>query len=172
MLMTSTFAAILGSLALAVNTAAPAWQPDYATAYAQSSAARKPLAVFIGHGNGGACCVVAKGLTAEENKSLADKFVVLYVDSDSTEGKSLTKSFQITEGLVISDVTGGLQALKHGGGLTHEELTGYLTKYSDPAREVKTTDMGGTLRTATPVVTSTSRYMTLGGYSTCPNCRN
>ena len=170
MLMTTTLAALVGSLALAFP--APAWQPDYATAYAQSSTAHKPLAVFIGHGAGGACCVVSKGLTAEENKALADKYVVLYVDADSADGKKLAQSFQITEGLVISDATGGLQALKHGGGLSHEELGGYLTKYSDPARQVTTTDVGGTLKPAVTTYDPFTRYAPYGAKSTCPNCRN
>jgi hypothetical protein len=168
MLMTSTLAAILGSLALALNPA-PAWQPDYATAHAQSATAHKPLAVFIGHGTGGAHCVVANGLTTDESRALNEKFVALYVDSDSAEGKTLAASFQMSEGLVISDATGGLQALKHGGGLTHDELSGYLTKYSDTTRPVKTTDVGGTFRTAT--ADPMARYAPFGSQSTCPNCR-
>ncbi len=171
MMMTTALVAMLGSLAAAL-TPAPAWQPDYATAYAQSSSAHKPLAVFIGHGSGGAGCVVAKGLTADENKALADKFVVYYLDADTTEGKTLASSFRITEGLVISDATGGLQALKHGGGLTHDELAGYLTKYSDTTRPVTTTDVGGTLRVAPTSIDPIGRYITVGGKSSCPNCRN
>ncbi|HEY2786059.1 MAG TPA: hypothetical protein VGJ05_13915 [Fimbriiglobus sp.] len=171
MMMTTALMAMVGSLAAAL-TPAPAWQPDYPTACAQSSNAHKPLAVFIGHGSSGASSVVAKGLTADENKTLADKFVVLYVDAESTAGKTLAASFQISEGLVISDATGGLQALKHGGSLTQEELTGYLVKYSDPTRPVTTTDAGGTFHPAPVSVDPIGRYMTFGGKSSCPNCRN
>src|SRR5262245_32404171 len=164
MLMTAAMAALVGSLAWAYP--APVWQPDYATAYAQSSTARKPLAVFIGHGPGGAGCVVSKGLTPEENKSLADKFVALYVDADSAEGKKLAGGFQISDGLVISDASGALQALKHGGGVTHEELRGYLAKYADPNRSVTTTDVGGTLKPAPVTIDPFSRF--IGG----TNCRH
>jgi hypothetical protein len=170
MLMTHTLAALLGTLALAYP--APVWQPDYATAYAQSSTAHKPLAVFIGHGSGGAGCVVSKGLTSEESRTLADKFVALYIDADTAEGKKVAGTFQLTEGLIISDVTGGLQALKHGGGLTHDELGGYLTKYSDPNRQVTTTDVGGTLKPAVVTYDPFTRYAPYGAKSSCPNCRN
>lgn len=168
MMLTTSLVALIGSLAAALAPT-PSWQPDYSTAYTQAASTHKPLAVFIGHGQGGASCVVAKGLTAEESRMLADKFVTLYIDADTTEGKSLTAAFRVTEGLVISDATGGLQALKHGGGLTHEELAGYLTKYSDPNRPVSTTDVGGTLRPAP--VDPITRYLPLG-LSSCPNCRN
>jgi hypothetical protein len=144
MLMTPALAALIGSLALAFP--APAWQPDYATAYAQSSTAHKPLAVFIGHGPGGPGRVVAKGLTPEQNKTLAVKYIALYVDADSVEGKTLASAFRISEGLVISDATGGLQALKHEGVLTSPELMEYLTTFSDTTRAVSTTVLGGKLR--------------------------
>jgi hypothetical protein len=169
MLMTPTLAALVGALAMAFP--APAWQPDYPTAYAQSSTAHKPLAVFIGHGSGGAGSVVTKGLTAEENKALADKFVALYVDADSAEGKKLATAFQITDGLVISDATGGLQALKHGGAISQTELDGYLVKYAEPARQVTTTDVGGTAKPAAVTYDPFTRYAPMTGKSSCPNCR-
>lgn len=112
----------------------PTWQPDYRTALAQSAEQHKPVAVFIAHGKDGhSKLVTSGGIGADAAKVLKQSYVCLYVDTDTNAGKELSRAFGMTEGLVISDKSGGAQALRHDGNVTRSDLTGYLTRFADPA---------------------------------------
>lgn len=178
MFVTALTAALLGST-LSPGTVAPAWKTDYREAMTAAAADGKPVAVFIGKGDGGFARVVAGEVPAEAGKLLAAKFVCLYVNTDTAAGKDLAGRFGMAEGLVVSSKGGEVQALKHAGAVAPAALTGYLTKYSDPARVVTATERVGVAVTAAPVVTPAAYaapapvyaapvYRTLGG---CPNGR-
>ena len=87
----------------------------------------KPLAVFIGRGQAGYTRLVTDGgLGADTAKLLKQGYVSLYLDVDTAAGKQVAESFRMTEGVVISDRTGGVQALRHEGTVSQVALTGYL----------------------------------------------
>src|SRR5690242_1336824 len=113
MLTTSLVTAAVAVLVTpGVPAGSPAWQPDYRTALAQSAEQRKPVAVFIARGTDGfAQLTTDGGLGADAARVLRQSYVCLYVDTATDSGKELSKAFGLTKGLVISDKTGGAQAL-------------------------------------------------------------
>jgi hypothetical protein len=129
----------LVALTTSVSTAnlsqQPTWLADYGTAQARVTAAGKPMAVFVGQGHDGWSKVVRDGaLDPELNKLLADKYVCLYVDTDTAAGRKLAGAFQVARrGLVISDRAGTSQAFSLSGDLTRAELGRALVKYADSA---------------------------------------
>ena len=137
--------AAAGFLAAApVPTAVPTFAPTYGQAVSLAQEQNKPLAVFIGQGTEGfAKLVTDGGLTPETARSLKTEFVCLYVDSTTEAGKDLAGSFRMTEGVVISDRTGGLQALRHEGAISPVVLTTYATTYSQPSLAVTQTTYAG-----------------------------
>jgi len=130
----------------------PTWLNDYATAQTRVAAVRKPMAVFVGSGKDGWGKVVRDGaLDPELKKTLAQKFVCVYVDTDTTAGRSLAGAFEVaSKGLIISDRVGTSQAFSLSGDLTKDELSRTLAKYGEPDREVRSTE--SVVREA-PVVT-------------------
>jgi hypothetical protein len=154
-MVTTTFAAVVLSAALANSEAAvaPAWETSYARAADSAVAQRKPLAVFIGRGESGYTKLVGGDMPSETGRLLASNYVALYVNTETAEGQRLATAFGVTEGLVISSRCGRLQALKHGGPVPAVDLTGYLTRYSAADVAVTTTQTGGTaVPAAAPVV--------------------
>lgn len=135
MISTALALAVVAGYAAAGSLAQqPAWQPDYAVAYKVATSQQKPLAVFIGQGTKGYTQLVTDGgISAENVKLLSQKFVCLYVDTNTNAGKKLASSFEMTEGLVVSDRSGTQQAYRHSGTLTATELTGQLTRLAEPA---------------------------------------
>jgi hypothetical protein len=165
LISTTTFAAaLLGSVLSAGSVAVPSWQSDYSQAMATASAQQKPLAVFIGRGDTGYSGVVGGEIPAEAGKLLSKSFVCVYVDTDTADGKSLSSAFGLSKGLVISSKGGNVQALRHTGSIAPTDLTGYLTRYSDPVKAVVTTEKVG----ETPVSTTVPAGTVFGG---CPNGR-
>lgn len=137
-------AAVAGLLASGSLATQPAWQTDYRTALAQSTEQQKPVAVFIARGGAGyARLVTDGGIGAEAARLLRQKYVCLYVDTGTAGGKELAGSFKMTEGIVISDRTGGVQALRHEGAVSRADLVQYLTRYSAPTQVVQTEYVGG-----------------------------
>ncbi|HVK09227.1 MAG TPA: hypothetical protein VM597_10660 [Gemmataceae bacterium] len=120
------------------NLATPTWQTDYRAAQAAVTVSGKPLAVFIANGTGWES-VVTDGIDANTKKVLAEKFVCLFIDATTFEGRNLATAFQVGRGLVISDRTGTVQAYSVAGDLTKSELATVLTKYSD-GTAVETTE--------------------------------
>jgi hypothetical protein len=174
-MFTTGLMTVLGSAIVAVSAApnAPTWQPDYATAVSKAAESKKPLAVFIGHGKSGQAAVVAGGLDATEVKTLSESYVSVYVDTDTESGKKLAANFELSEGVVISDRTGGLQAVRHEGPVTKTELNGYLTKYGEPTVVVTTTEYGG--RARRPIINAVQNVTHLLSGSSyvpyCPSCQ-
>ena len=189
-MVSTTFAAVALSAVLSPGAVSPAWQSDYGTAIAAASAQQKPVAVFIGQGKAGYAKLVNGGeIPADAGQLLAKSYVCVYVDTDTTTGKKLAGQFDLTSGLVISSKGGNVQALRYTGTVAPTDLTGYLTKYSDPAKVVTTTEQGGLIpagavfggcpngRCPNSVIYSgasyspgsTPVYTTYPAFSTCPN---
>ena len=144
--LTSILWAAMAAAGLAPSTTGMPWQTDYGIAARMAAESKKPMAVFIGHGKTGHTALVTDGLGESEAKALSTSYVCLYVDADTETGKKLATTFELTEGVVISDRTGGLQAVRHEGPVSKSELNDYLTRYSEPARVVTTTEYGGRAR--------------------------
>ena len=144
MLFTSLAAAVtvLGLSAGTTPATQPKWQPDYATAARTAAAQQKPLAVFVGRGAAGLTQLVAGGLPADATKALGDKFVSVYVDADTPAGRPLAAALKVTDGLVISDKTGSVQALRHSGPVHPVVLANYLTAFADAPPVTQTVQAG------------------------------
>lgn len=191
-MITTTFATV--ALSAVLSTAAietPNWQSDYSKALTAAATQQKPVAVFIGSGEGGFAKVTGGQLPADAGQVLAKSYVCVYVDTDTTAGKTLAGQFELTNGLVISSKGGNVQALRHTGTVAPADLTGYLTKYSE-VKSVATTEQGGVVPAGVVVggcangrcPTSYTypagavyqggyapAYGTFPAYSTCPNGR-
>jgi len=124
------------------------WDHDYQHARSAAINASKPLAVFVGAGAEGwrkvvhDCC-----LDSAAEKTLADKYVVVYVNEDTDAGRKVAESLQLSgkPGLVISDRTGKLQAFRQEGDLSAADLSQRLTRYADPTFIVTTTESNAPL---------------------------
>jgi len=118
----------------------PAWLTDYGAARERVTAVGKPMAVFVASGQEGWTKVVRDGgLSPEARKLLTEKFVCLYVNTDTTAGRTLAGALVLAnKGLVISDRTGTSQAYSLSGDLTGTELVQTLEKYAD--RDVSSTE--------------------------------
>jgi hypothetical protein len=141
MLSTSLAAIVLSGLAAVSTATEPAWQTDYATAVARAAESKKPIAVFIAHGGAGYAKLVASGgLPADVTRVLRQSYVCLYVDTDTVNGKELSRAFEMKEGLVISGRGGAKQALRHDGKVQPADLSSYLTRYAGANQVVTTTE--------------------------------
>jgi hypothetical protein len=119
----------------------PAWIDDYGRAQKRVTEVKKPMAVFIGSGKDGWEKVVKDGLDAEVKAVLAQKFVCVYANTETAEGKALARAFEVgKKGLVISDRTGSTQAYSLSGTLTRAELNKKLAKYGDNRTDVHATE--------------------------------
>ena len=135
----------------AADLSTPSWSTDYFAASKQSARARKPLAVVLGSGEAGWDKLDRDGKLTEEAKGLlASKYVCVYVNTDTAEGKRLAKAFEMPNGrgIVISDRTGDVQAFRHEGNLSSRELARSLERYADPDRPVRVTETTATQRTS------------------------
>lgn len=123
--------AVAGALtAGSLTPSQPTWQTSYRVALSQVAEQHKPLAVFIGRGEAGyARLVTDGGLGADAGKLLKQGYVSLYLDVETPTGKQVAEAFKMTEGVVISDKTGGTMALRHEGAVSQTALTGYLQQY-------------------------------------------
>jgi hypothetical protein len=134
--------ALTTSFSTANLSPTPTWLNDYGTAQQRVTAIGKPMAVFVGSGQEGWGKILKDGaFDAALKRLLADKFVCLYVDTDTTTGRSLANSFEVaTRGLIISDRKGTSQAYSLSGALTKTELVQTLEKYSDSGRTLQSTE--------------------------------
>src|SRR5437763_9575547 len=108
----------LALVALTVGnlSSSPLWLHDYKAAQAQVSSAHKPMAVFVGSGQAGYQSAVRDGFDPAISKLLAEKFVCLYVDTSTAQGKKLATAFQVgARGVVLSDRTGLTQSYSAAG---------------------------------------------------------
>ena len=141
MFTTSLTAAVLTGVFASGSLESPKWQSSYREASAAAANLRKPIVVFIVSGSPGK--LVKEGvLDKDANRLLRDGFIPLTINTSTTDGQELARTFGMTEGLVISDSTGGVQALRHAGGLTSAELAGYLEQFAATAT-VATTEYRG-----------------------------
>ena len=137
--MLATSLALIAYIASANVPSALSYQTDYAKAYAKAVDLHRPMAVFIGDGKDGLAKVVKDGVSEASSKVLAQSFVCVYIDSSSETGKKLAASFEMSQGLVISDRSGDKQALRLTGTVPASDLAESLTKFSDPNVVVTTT---------------------------------
>jgi hypothetical protein len=119
----------------------PQWL-EYGQAQQRLAVLKKPMAVFVGTGKEGWGSVVRDGvIDPAVKKALAEKFVCVYVDTDTAAGKALAERFEVAaHGLIISDRTGDRQAYSLSGTLTKAELAQTLEKYSDSKVDVRATE--------------------------------
>jgi len=134
--------ALTTSLATANLSPTPKWLDDYGQAQQRVAVVKKPLAVFVGIGKDGWGSIVRDGgVDPAVKKLLAEKFVCVYVDTETSYGKTLAAKFEVaSRGLIISDRQGTSQAYSLSGTLTKTELTQTLEKYSDSKADVRTTE--------------------------------
>jgi hypothetical protein len=156
------------------------WRTSYGQAKKEGASERKPLAVVVGTGAEGWEKIAQEGALSNECRTiLAASYVCVYVDRTTEEGRRLAAAFEIPEGtgIVISNVTGELQAFRHAGTLEATDLSRYLRKYADPERVAITTETHTTQRTSFyPSRTGTGQPVPYwqGGFAPfggCPNCR-
>lgn len=151
---------LIAVIALAGSTignipAQPEWKNDYREARQLALEGKKPLAVFIGSGALG-------GFDPKVAQLLKDKYVCVYVNTDTAAGKNLAKQFEVDDkGLVISDKTGSVEAFHHSGDLSKDLIEKALVRYADKA-DAQTTESVVHLAPKPAV-----QYQ-----STCPNCPN
>jgi hypothetical protein len=155
-------AALAAGISPATLSPEPAWLNDYTLAKARVASVHKPMAVFVSNGADGWGKVVRDGLDPELKRTLATKFVCLYVDTDTAAGHSLAGAFEVRRGLVISDRAGTTQAYSLSGDLTKDELSRTLAKYAEPDRDVRSTE--SVVRDAPPVVRQVISYPTYPTY--------
>jgi hypothetical protein len=130
-------AAVSGLLASGSLATQPKWQPNYQQALAQATEQQKPVAVFIARGEAGVTRLVNnEGVGTEAARLLRRNYVCLYVNTATESGKELAGSFNMTQGVVISDKTGAIQALRHEGTLSQADLTKYLTAQAQAGQAV------------------------------------
>jgi hypothetical protein len=144
--------ALTTGISTAKLSPAPTWLNDYQIAQRRVTEAGKPMAVFVGSGQEGWGKVVRDGaIDPAVTKLLAEKYVCLYVDTETTSGRALAGMFQVANrALIISDRTGGSQAYSLSGTLTRAELVQTLEKYADTGKEFRSTET--IVREAPPVV--------------------
>lgn len=114
--------------------AVPSWLDDYSAAIKSVASAHKPMAVFVGSGKDGWQKVVRdSAVDPATTRLLAQKFVCVYIDTDTSTGRALAVTFQVANrGLIISDKSGLAQAYSLSGTLTKDELRATVAKYSEP----------------------------------------
>src|SRR5579872_1076358 len=119
------------------------WQSDYAAACRLGKREQKPLAIFVGSGPKGWQKVSQNGqLSPESRQVLAGSYVCLYVDTDKPAGRRLAESLEVSDGpgLVLSDRAADVQAFRHEGKISADDLANKLTKYADPGQTVRRTE--------------------------------
>ena len=119
----------------------PTWMNDYDQARKEARQANKPLAVVLAPGSKGWDQLSKAGKLGKNVQKLLDSsYVCVYVDTNRDQ--RLASSFEIGDGpgLVLSDRTGNLQAFRHEGDLSDEDLERQLRKFSDPERMVRATE--------------------------------
>jgi hypothetical protein len=139
------------TVALIVATPPASWESSYSQGQQQATTQKKPLVVVFGPGPEGWTKVVKAEAPAQEvTKLLAEKYVCVYVDTNSPQGQKLAQDFAVSGGvgLVISNRNGSSQAFWHQGDLSNHHMIHYLAKYADPAVVVSQTETAYTQRTS------------------------
>ena len=108
------------------------WQPDYGTALTAAATKHRPVAVVIGSGD------AAQGVPAEVASALKASFECLYIDAASPAGAGLASQFRMTQGLVISDADGKVQALRHEGSISPADAATYAERFAQATGVART----------------------------------
>lgn len=142
MYATMAIVALTAGLTSGKLTPTPVWLDDYRAAQTRVSEAHKPMIVFVASGKEGWESVLRDGkLTESANKLLAEKFVCVYANTNTTRGRNLADALQVgNKGLVITDKTGQYQSYSLAGDLTGNELVRVLEQKADDKKEVKKTE--------------------------------
>ncbi len=112
----------------------PVWHKDYATARMHGMTANKPLVVIIGSGNRGWDSVSKDGaLSKPVQRLLVESYICVYLDTYDEKSKQLAHEFEVeSTGVVISNRDGSIQAFRHEGNISNDDLERYLDRYADP----------------------------------------
>lgn len=132
---TSMIGVALSAVLGAPAALAPAWQHDYGLARALGEREHKPLVVVIGSGSS-PWAKLSQASEQDEtiNPTLNHNYVCLFVDTDTTDGRKLAQSFDMSgPGLVISDRSGTVQAYRRTGEVPAPELAQTLSSHTDDA---------------------------------------
>lgn len=122
-------AALSGLLATGSLAGSNSWQTDYRAALQLSASQQKPLVVVIR--SGGASQLFQNPTAPQEALNVVrQSYIGLSVDPQTAQGRQLAELFRMQEGLVISDKTGNVQALRYEGTLEVPQVTTYLTRYA------------------------------------------
>lgn len=140
-LITLAIATFIGA---SVRTPIPVsgnWLNDYTAAQAKGRLEGKPLAVFVATGPTGYDKLTHEGSLGEAIRStLARHYVCVYLDGNSTSAQGIIRALQIrSQGIVISDLTGGYQVYHHSGTLSQSELASRLDEFAQWSAPVYTT---------------------------------
>jgi hypothetical protein len=122
-------AALSGLLASGSVPTTPSWQTDYRTALQLSAAHQKPLVVVI-HNGGASQLFKDSAVSKDVLATLRQSYVGLSVDPTTPEGRQLAETFKMQEGVVISDKTGAVMALRYEGEVAVPKVQPYLTRYA------------------------------------------
>lgn len=165
----------LASFALAATpAAAPSWESDYRQACAVAARESKPLAVVLGKGEAGWDALVSDTtLGAVMPAAARTAYVWHYVDTTTDAGRKLARDFR-TDGpaLILSDRSGDVQAYRHQGRIGSDSLKTVLTRYADPAREVRRTETNVAPATVpAPVQIYAPVRSNCATCGSCPSCR-
>src|SRR5262245_13129213 len=88
--------ALTTSISTANLSQNPTWLNDYGAARERVSVVHKPMAVFVGSGQEGWGKVLKDGaLDPALKRLLADKYVCLYVDTETATGRAIATSFEV-----------------------------------------------------------------------------
>lgn len=135
----------------------PMWMKDYATALKCSREEHKPLAIFVGCGKDGWRSVVRGGKpSADVERMLSKEFVCVYLDADTSAGKSLASALKVSDdmGLVLGDRTGEYIDHRHVGAMSESDLSQCLgrccgtTMTGHEGHEMSKGSMGGSMGAA------------------------
>jgi hypothetical protein len=143
MYATMAIVALTAGMTSGKLTPNPVWLDDYRAAQTRVTEAQKPMIVFVANGKTGWENVLRDGtLSPTATKLLAEKFVCVYANTNTSRGRNLADALQVGDkGLVISDKTGLSQAYSLAGDLTGNELVRALETYADAdPKDVKKTD--------------------------------
>jgi hypothetical protein len=145
---------------------APAWINDYRLARELGSREKKPLVVVIGSGKSD-WANLAKPAEQDDtiNQTLRSSYICVFVDTDTTAGQQLARSFEMSgPGMVISTRSGETQAYRKAGEVPAGELAKELINHTDDTYVAQ--------KIAPPPAPVQPTYQPIyGGFGGCPSCR-
>jgi hypothetical protein len=174
--MYSTISLLALILPAGKETVSISWHTNYRIAKAEGISKQKPLAMFVASGKEGWKKVLSEGtFNAEIKRILAENYVVAFIDLEDSYGKKIADMFAVEGGsaLIISSRGGDLQAFRHDGLLSENDLSVCLNRYSAANHVVVTTE---SLNIAVSGVSS-SYYAPApviqyyNPFGNCPSCR-